>query len=211
MQEPEDRLGQKVEPAPVDRNRGSARSRPRSGSCGSSPIPWRRRRAGWSPRRAGRLPPSLRADGPRSGRCRQPPRYFVTLVNGWSAPGMRVVIQYLSVNPIHPSASTSTISAAAASRCTKFKVGHIVIGDLVELRRRTCGRHPRCRMKKFCKVIGQAVARDDAIGCKPCCACPGVLDGLRDREHEVLVDRDGPAEDQARAVLPDERHRCFGG
>ena len=57
------------------------------------------------------------------------------------------------------------------------------------------------------QVGRRPVPGDDAVGREPHLLAGGVLDRLGDGEHVVRIDRDRLAEDQAGAVVPDERHR----
>ena len=59
--------------------------------------------------------------------------------------------------------------------------------------------------------IGHAVAQDEPVGLQRRGRAARIDDRVGDREHVFVVDRDDALEDEARAVVPGQRHRLRQG
>jgi hypothetical protein len=86
----------------------------------------------------------------------------------------------------------------------EVQIGDIVVADFVELTI-DLPDHALVQDEEVLKIVGQAVARDDPVGGEANLGVGGVFDLLRDAEHELVVHRDGAAEDQPVAIVPDQR------
>jgi hypothetical protein len=77
----------------------------------------------------------------------------------------------------------------------EVQFGDVVVTDLVELAV-DLPDDALVQDEEVLEIVGQAVARDDPVGREAYLGVGGVFDRLGDAEHEVLIDRDGAAEDQ---------------
>jgi hypothetical protein len=99
-----------------------------------------------------------------------------------------VVIQYLSVKPIQPFSSTWHDLGLRALPLDEVEFGDVVVADLVELAV-DLPDDAFVQDEEILQIVGQAVARDDAVGREAYLGVGGVFDRLGDAEHEVFVDR----------------------
>ena len=90
----------------------------------------------------------------------------------------------------------------------KIQIREVVIGKFVQCAVRFAN-HAFMKNEEVLQIRGQPVARNDAVGRHAGGGIGRVFDRLRDLEHEVFVDRDATAEDQAITIVPDQGDGCL--